>query len=341
MAKAKTTARAVKSITTEAQVPLDISPVEWHQYTWLHNAYHQCVRWQVGERHAHALLITGQQGIGKHLLIKKLVQYLLCLTPENGEPCGQCASCHWLRQGYHPDLLCVRCEKDSKIIKVEQIRELIQFMQLTPQQRYRIIFIQDAERMNLAAANSVLKTLEEPQGESMIFLTSSTPERLPITVRSRTQRYHLATPTLTQSLSFLQQAFPDAKYQEEDWHRFLMYSQGAPLRLQERLQGIWLKEIDQLKEYLRQALHGKPVVVDESALSIIDAIEILCVWLNQALHYQLGLNDESVIEEIKILSKFSTNVLMNQYQALLGLLKQSSTQVRLDWQLQVWFRMWG
>jgi DNA polymerase-3 subunit delta' len=150
-------------------------------------------------RWPHALLIEGRRGIGKRALALHFAQALLCETPRSdGGPCGTCASCGYVRAGAHPDLRVIepieRDEEGNEIpvdeILVDRIRELIEFTQLsTHRQRAKVAVIVPAEAMNVAAANALLKTLEEPPPTTYLMLVSHQPGRLRATIVSRCQRF--------------------------------------------------------------------------------------------------------------------------------------------------------
>jgi DNA polymerase-3 subunit delta' len=150
------------------------------------------------ERWPHALLITGRRGLGKRLLALHFARALLCEAPlPSGEACGACPSCRYVGQGTHPDLQLIepvtyddegsRTPVDT--INVDRVRELIAFSQLSPhRQRAKVGLIAPAEAMNAAAANALLKTLEEPSAGTFLLLVSDQPARLPATVLSRCRR---------------------------------------------------------------------------------------------------------------------------------------------------------
>jgi DNA polymerase III subunit delta' len=146
-------------------------------------------------RWPHALLLTGAAGIGKRRLALELARALLCETPRaDGTACGVCEGCRYVAAGQHPDLRLVEpVEIDddgtaipTEWIGVEAIRAMMRWIQLTShRRRAKVAVIVPAERMNAAAANALLKTLEEPPDGSYLILVSHQPGRLPATVRSR------------------------------------------------------------------------------------------------------------------------------------------------------------
>jgi len=167
------------------------------------------------QRWPHALLITGRRGLGKRLLALHFARALLCESPrDNGEACGVCPSCGYVAQGTHPDLQLIepvtydeegnRTPTDA--INVERVRELIEFSQLSPhRQRAKVGLIAPAEVMNAAAANALLKTLEEPPSGTFLLLVSHQQARLPPTIVSRCRRLPAPEPDRAAAAAWLAQ----------------------------------------------------------------------------------------------------------------------------------------
>jgi DNA polymerase-3 subunit delta' len=195
----------------------------WHDPLWR----------QIQQRHAagrlpHALLLAGSAGLGKLIFARRLAQALLCESPTGeGDGCGQCRSCRLFRAGSHPDYSVVQPEdeqkagenaasageagetssskkKKSKVIKIDQIRDLCAFLSHTAQYGgYKIALLEPADQLNVNAANSLLKTLEEPPGTCLLLLVAARPARLPATVRSRCQLIRFDRPAVELALPWL------------------------------------------------------------------------------------------------------------------------------------------
>lgn len=194
---------------------------------WLEPAWQQLLRSWQQSRLPHALLLAGPEGIGKHRLSQRLTALLLCEQPSSeGEGCGRCPSCGWLRAGTHPDLTVLNPEETGKAIKVDQVRALgVELGMTSHAGGYKVAVIAPADAMNVNAANSLLKTLEEPTDRTLLILVSAAPGRLPATVRSRCQRLRLQPPDNTRALAWLAAAGIDA----EAARRCLQIAAGAPL----------------------------------------------------------------------------------------------------------------
>lgn len=174
-------------------------------------------------RFPHAVLIHGAYGSGRRWLLNNLAARLLHVTTADLGPVDPVAD----REGKairHPDFLSVRPAPDKHSIAVEQIREMIDFIQLTSHQRgAKVVSLYPAEAMTVNAANSLLKTLEEPPAGSVICLVTEALSRLPATIISRCQRVRVPVAPSGIALSWLQQI--DAG---PDWASILEVAGGAP-----------------------------------------------------------------------------------------------------------------
>ena len=159
-----------------------------------------------------ALLIKGAQGIGKLDLAMNFARSMLCEKPQaDGAACQECDSCHWFEQDSHPDFRLIQPDalsaaedaeekpggkKPSREISVDQIRDLSNFANLSAHcGGYRIVVIHPAEAMNQNAANSLLKTLEEPTDKLLFLLVTNKPQQLLPTILSRCLSFTVHTPT--------------------------------------------------------------------------------------------------------------------------------------------------
>jgi DNA polymerase-3 subunit delta' len=179
----------------DADAEIAAVPVWMGLLPWQHDAARSALRHRA--RWPHALLLTGREGIGKRTFALELARSLLCEDAgADGLACGVCASCRYVQAGQHPDLRVVEpVEIDddnvatpSLWITIAHVRALIDWAQLTSHRRVaKVAVIVPAERMNVAAANALLKTLEEPPPGTYLILVAHQPGRLPATVRSRCQ----------------------------------------------------------------------------------------------------------------------------------------------------------
>jgi len=144
----------------------------------------------------HALLFTGPRHAGIVQFVNRLMAIVLCQNADNA-PCGECQPCRLLIQETHPDIQYVRQDAPSSPIKIEQIRDLQENVYRTPQCGTRsIIVIESADRLNRAAANALLKILEEPPSHTLFILIAEQVSNLPATIMSRCQQYAFSPPEL-------------------------------------------------------------------------------------------------------------------------------------------------
>jgi len=194
----------------------------------------------------HALLLHGPQGVGKLALAERAAQLILCEGPDAArKPCGACDGCRWFLGGNHPDFRRLEPEaiakippepdenpspasprtKPSSVIKVEQVRELADFLNIGSHRGgRRVALVHPADDMNANAANALLKGLEEPPASAMFILVAHRPARLLPTIRSRCVAVPVPVPGREVALKWLSaQGVKDAP-------RWLPYAGGAPLR---------------------------------------------------------------------------------------------------------------
>ncbi|HJF32851.1 MAG TPA: DNA polymerase III subunit delta' [Sporosarcina psychrophila] len=145
-------------------------------------------------RIGHAYIFDGERGTGKEAIALFFSKLLLCINPENAVPCETCNSCRRVASSNHPNVTIIR--PDGQGIKKEQMSDLVFSMTKKGYEAGRKIYIiSRADRMNVAAANTLLKFLEEPEGDvTAILLTDSYQSILP-TIQSRCQRLSFLPPS--------------------------------------------------------------------------------------------------------------------------------------------------
>lgn len=199
-------------------------PCPWQQTAW------SALQQRAADRLPHALLLSGEAGIGKRLFADAFAAWLLCTVPVNGQACGRCKSCLLVMAGTHPDLFVVvpealredagaadgegsgKKKKPSAEIRVDDVRALIAFVAQTAQfGGRRVVVIDPASAMNTNAANALLKTLEEPGSGVVLLLVCEQPAALPATIRSRCQLLPLPVPAREQAESWLAERIGDTR----------------------------------------------------------------------------------------------------------------------------------
>lgn len=196
-------------------------PLPWHQSAW-----ERLTASRKQRKVPHALLIAGLAGLGKSTLAVRFARGLLCISrTRSAEGCGDCRSCRLMAAGSHPDYCVVHAEGEAGgSIKIDQIRELIEFLMRSSQYGgHRVALLDPADGMTGSAANSLLKSLEEPPAEVVIILITRAPSALAATLRSRCRLVQLHPPPEAVAREWLAEHYPDAI-------DLLALAGGAPLR---------------------------------------------------------------------------------------------------------------
>ena len=177
---------------------------------WQQRAYLQMAEAFRAGRLGHAQLICGPAQLGKRDIAVRMARRVLCELATGDDACGGCRSCRLFDAGTHPDYRYVRFlpnREGTRLrteIVIDQMRELSGQLSLTPQfGRAQVAVIDPADAINHAAANALLKTLEEPVPGRYLWLVSAHPMRLSATIRSRCQRIELRLPPESEASAWL------------------------------------------------------------------------------------------------------------------------------------------
>jgi DNA polymerase III subunit delta' len=272
-------------------------------FPWQAQPWTTLLRLQQEQRVPHALLLLGSPGVGKLALAQVFAQRILCQNyAEMGDSsisCGYCHACHLMQAKSHPDFRLIQPEEAGHAIKIDQIRQLSDFIQNTSHQGgYRVVIIEPATAMNAYAANALLKTLEEPTPNTLIILISDQRQALPITITSRCQQMRIHTPTTESALAWLQHQDPTSG---AHWPLILEATQGAPLlALEWQKNGTWplyQSFIQDLCALCRSEKDPLQLAVQWKEANLIWIFDIFFTWLLKLLRVQQGFaqtNDPTV-----------------------------------------------
>ena len=312
--------------------------IEFKSIPWLKRGYESLIARFKGAHPPHALLLAGKDGIGKAELVDALVAGILCLKPINQESCGVCQSCRWLAAHFHPDYYEIKGDAE---IKVDEIRKIHQFAQLTPETGRKVVVIKQADKMNINAANSLLKVLEEPPGDLFFLLESSRGEKLPITVRSRCQTYLVESPSEQEALSYLQGLIQGHySLSENELCLLLAFSFDAPFVALEYLKGDYIEKRKILLETIQalfegQLLPGKGVGVLLESESL--SFDLLFYLLNASFKPLMVEKMPALNILFAVLTSFPERMRLIQYEKLVEIDRLRTSQTRTDWALEAWF----
>lgn len=184
------------------------------------------------QRLPHAILIDAASDEEGVQFIWHLTMMILCNDVTDTNPCGRCHACQMMLANTYPDFIYIsllyneKTKKINKNINIEQIRKLIHEVYLTRHHdNYKVVAIYPADKLNIASANSLLKTVEEPPPQVLIILLTHDKGKLPVTIRSRCQIWTLDHPVKQLALDWLLEQGMAAKECEQ----YLGYAGGDPL----------------------------------------------------------------------------------------------------------------
>ena len=283
----------------------------------------------------HALLLSGPRETGKTALASDFIASLLCL--ENQHPaCGCCRSCQLLNSGAHPDRHIITFEEHPKTgelrkeLVIGQVRKLISSLCLTNTfSRRKAALIHPLEAMNVNGLNALLKTLEEPPGETVLILVSHDTMRLPATIRSRCQNLRVRPPGSASALEWLCDASGSSRSEAE---AALRAAAGSPLKAIRMLQDGSTDQYRLLISTLKGLRDGG--MNPGSALAALAEVEPELLWSWISLLAAGELKD--VIDNpavAKHLSQLQSGADRNR--------KLLSTPLRKDFLLQDWLIQWS
>ncbi len=239
----------------------------WHPYPWHLSQWQDLEYLFEHQKLPHAILLAGPKDIGKGQLARALAYRILCESPVDGLACGHCRGCELNKAGTHPDLASLSPEDGSRAIKVDQVREVTQFLSKTAQQGgYKLVIINPAEAMNANAANALLKSLEEPSGNTLLILVCHNPSAVLPTIRSRCQIRLLPLPAKESSIRWLAPLLTSSLTAED----LLVQAGGAPLAALALLEG---DEIEKRNKRFQDWM--------KLTLGQVSAIEIAAEWQDE------------------------------------------------------------
>lgn len=263
-------------------------------YPWQQTQWQQIDQLISADRLPHAMFLYGNRGLGKADFAMSLATSVLCQQPDaSHHACGSCQSCQLLAANTHPDLHYLKpvakknstSKKPALSIRIEDIRDLCEKLNQTSQfSGYRVAILEQADQLTLSAANSLLKTLEEPGQGVLILLVSARPQRLPVTIRSRCQSLRFTVPAGNIAFDWLKNSVLKnsalENYTDKQLQQSLRQSYGSPLAaLQQLLQE---EQYQVLAEAMTAALSGKNSLDYPIKLAKYNKVAMLEAMLNWA-----------------------------------------------------------
>ncbi|RLM27083.1 DNA polymerase III subunit delta' [Brenneria alni] len=270
--------------------------MDW--YPWLNAPYRQMIsQYQAGRGH-HAILLHALPGMGDDSLVYALSRWLMCQHPDGIKSCGKCHSCHLMMAGTHPDWYVLNPEKGKQSLGVDPVRGVLdKLYQHSRQGGAKVIWLPSAEQLTEAAANALLKTLEEPPQSTYFLFCCRNPACLLATLRSRCLYHYLEVPDETQSVLWL-----NSRHKNDDQAlcTALRLQAGAPLAAEKLLQPERWKQRTVLCQMFSAALSSHDLLSLIPQLNHDDAderIHWLASLLLDAMKWQQGAGDYLVNQD--------------------------------------------
>jgi DNA polymerase-3 subunit delta' len=243
-------------------------------------------------QHAHAYLLHGPAGIGKRA--GRAPDGRCCASAAGLEACGECKSCLLLKAGSHPDNFVLEPEEADKPIKVDQVRELVS---LRGADRAAGRAQGGADRaggaMNINASNALLKSLEEPSGDTVLLLVSHQPSRLLPTIKSRCQQAPARSPAWPEP-GLAGEALAESAEEERD--ELLTLAAGSPLMavsLQAKVCASSALVTDGVKKLLKQQQSPSQLAEAWNG-AVVAAVRLVLRLVDLILRYQLTQDEEGL-----------------------------------------------
>lgn len=261
-------------------------------------------------RLAHCFLLLGAEGIGKKLSAIEFSKFLLCVSPNKDGACGKCQSCTRCALNAHPDLH-IFSGKEFDLIKIEDMRRLQLDLSLSAYSgKWKVAIIDNAHMLTPEAANCLLKVMEEPPRDSLIFLIANRIDSIPETIISRCQRLYfspLSGPDIEEAMS---KVSPVGKSEARFLAKFCEGRLGRALALARE------KDLLANKNKILHDLINKTNIDFNDFSANLDkeniqlSIEFLLFFLRDCLMLKVGLDKENLvnIDEADMINNLSKRV---------------------------------
>ena len=247
------------------------------------------------DRVRQGLIFAGPRGVGKHQFAIALAQALNCRRPVNGDACGVCDQCIKVAAREHVDVETIA--PDGQFLKISQMREMAEKANYRPYDgRRRVYILDEADRLNASAANSILKVLEEPPETTLLVLVTAKPYALLQTIRSRCQMLSFAPLTAGELESFLNENYKRPAKENQLLARLAGGSIGRALEID---LGIYREQRAMMTELVESALITRDTMkLMQAAEHLAKKLErdeferhldALLVLLADVFHLKLGL----------------------------------------------------
>lgn len=288
-------------------------------------------------RISHSYIFNGERGMGKKLLARAFAMALQC-EEGNGEPCMECTSCKQAMSGNHPDIIWVTHEKESLIAVDEIRRQVVSDIQIKPYKgKYKIYIVDDAQKMNAATQNALLKTIEEPPEYGIVMLLTTNSDRFLPTILSRCILFNVKPLPADVIKAHLMSELGVPDYRAEVIAAFSGGNMGKAIRLASSEYFSELKEdVLHLIRYIEDMeVHEMVAAAKHTAeykADIEDYIDMIMMWYRDVLLYKASQNVNGLLfrEELKTVSRHASRISYNGIEKILEGLDKAKIRLQAN-----------
>ena len=306
------------------------------------------------ERVAHAYLFSGGRGSGKTTTAKILARAVNCLHPVDGEPCNECEICKQALEGTLIDISEIDAASNNGVDNIRDIREEVEFIPTSG--KYRVYIIDEVHMLSTGAFNALLKTLEEPPKHVIFILATTEPQKLPVTILSRCQRFDFKRISIDDIIKRLKIICSESNIEIEDGALKIIakmsdgamrdaisilercIADGSEKITEEQIRElVGIPEIDYLLKLTNSVLSNKPAEVLEISEELINSGKDLDVFTWELIKFirdllMLHISNDLVVYKDEDKVRMQELVKVTSKERLLALITEVSTlQNSMKW----------
>lgn len=286
---------------------------------------------------SHSYILNGESGMGKKTLANYFAMAIQC-EGQDGTPCGKCTSCKQAMSNNHPDIVYVTHEKDT-VIAVDEIRQqLVSDILIKPyKSNHKVYIVDDAQKMNVATQNAVLKTIEEPPEYGVIIFLTTNADMFLQTILSRCIRLNLKPLSKQVIKEYLMRECQVPDYKAEVMASFSGGNMGKAIRLASSENFNEMKdEIVHLLKYVNDMEVYEMVLASKAAtaykMNIDDYIDMFSLWFRDVLLYKASMEVDELLfrDEVSIIKEQASKASYQGIESILTALDKVKVRLKAN-----------